>query len=184
MLKPSELLDKLAQLIPPSRRHRHYYHGVLAPNSPLRSRIAAQANIELIPVNIAQEKESRFREENIPFLLNEKHSKEMEQAPASSPAQNNQAPVVIAESRPKEKKQPGQASLFRWAVLLARIFEVLPLCCPKCNHPMRIISFIEDPHTIRKILTHINEPVQPPPIAPARGPPEPVFNYDQTCEFA
>ena len=179
LLKPSELLDKLAQLIPPPRRHRHHYHGVLAPNSPLRSMIAAQANTELIPVNTAPEKESRFLEEK-----NEKHLKEMEQTPASGPVQNNQASVVIDESRPKEKRQPGQASLFRWAMLLARIFEVLPLCCPKCNHPMRIISFIEDPHTIRKILTHINEPAQPSPIAPARGPPEPEFNYDQTCEFA
>jgi uncharacterized protein YbaR (Trm112 family) len=177
-------LDKLAYLIPPPRRHRHHYHGVLAPNSPLRSRIAARANTELIPVNAAPENESRsFQEENIPLLLNEKHSKEMERTPSSGPAQNNQA-SVIAESRPEEKRQPGQASLFRWAMLLARIFEVLPLCCPKCNHPMRIISFIEDPHTIRKILTHIDEPTEPPPIAPARGPPEPEFNYDQTCEFA
>ena len=54
---------------------------------------------------------------------------------------NDQAKIDLETDRPK-----NQASLFRWATLLARIFEVLPLCCPKCNHPMRIISFIKDPH--------------------------------------
>lgn len=36
-LTPLELIDHLAALIPPPRRHRHRYHGVLAPNSPLRA---------------------------------------------------------------------------------------------------------------------------------------------------
>ena len=42
-LTVSELLDRLAALIPPPRRHRHRYHGVLAPNAPLRHAIAARA---------------------------------------------------------------------------------------------------------------------------------------------
>lgn len=36
---PLELIDKLVALIPPPRRHRHRYHGVLAPNSPLRAAV-------------------------------------------------------------------------------------------------------------------------------------------------
>jgi hypothetical protein len=36
-LTPLELIDHLAALIPPPRRHRHRYHGVLAPNAPLRA---------------------------------------------------------------------------------------------------------------------------------------------------
>jgi hypothetical protein len=36
-LTPLELIDQLAALIPPPRRHRHRYHGVLAPNAPLRA---------------------------------------------------------------------------------------------------------------------------------------------------
>ena len=35
-LTPLELIDHLAALIPPPRLHRHRYHGVLAPNAPLR----------------------------------------------------------------------------------------------------------------------------------------------------
>ena len=36
-LTPLELLDRLAALIPPPRIHRLRYHGVLAPNAPLRA---------------------------------------------------------------------------------------------------------------------------------------------------
>jgi len=35
-LSPFEFLDRLADLIPQPRRHRHRYHGVFAPNHPLR----------------------------------------------------------------------------------------------------------------------------------------------------
>ena len=48
-LTARELLDKLAQLIPPPRRHRHHYHGVLAPNSKYRSRVTQFANQEFTP---------------------------------------------------------------------------------------------------------------------------------------
>ena len=34
MLTPMQLLDRLAVLIPPLRKHRHRYYGVLAPNAP------------------------------------------------------------------------------------------------------------------------------------------------------
>ncbi|MCM8624427.1 transposase, partial [Accumulibacter sp.] len=33
MLTPLELIERLAALIPPPRRHRHRYYGVLAPNA-------------------------------------------------------------------------------------------------------------------------------------------------------
>ena len=38
-----ELIDRLAALIPPPRVHRHRYHGVLAPNAPLRAAVTALA---------------------------------------------------------------------------------------------------------------------------------------------
>ncbi len=43
VLTPLELLERLAALIPPPRVHRHRYHGVLAPNSPWRPEVTAQA---------------------------------------------------------------------------------------------------------------------------------------------
>ena len=37
-LSASEFLDRVAALTPPPRKHRHRYFGVLAPNSPWRSK--------------------------------------------------------------------------------------------------------------------------------------------------
>jgi hypothetical protein len=63
------------------------------------------------------------------------------------------------------------ASHYLWAMLLARIYETLPLVCPLCQSPMRIIAFITDGSTVRKILEHLGESSTPPNVAPARGPP-------------
>ncbi len=72
-------------------------------------------------------------------------------------------------------------------MLLARIYEAFPLVCPICHAQMRIIAFIDEADTVKKILEHIGESTQPPRIAPARGPPlwevaagaEPVGNEPQ-----
>ena len=42
-LSASEFLDRVAALIPPPRKHRHCFFGVLAPNSPWRAQVVAQA---------------------------------------------------------------------------------------------------------------------------------------------
>jgi len=54
---------------------------------------------------------------------------------------------------------------------MARVGEEFPLECPVCGGDIRLISFITDPGPIRKILMHVGEPVEPPPVSPARGPP-------------
>ena len=56
-----------------------------------------------------------------------------------------------------------------WALLLALIYEALPLVCPKCGGDMRIIAFINEGPVIRKILGHLGEPISAPLLAPARG---------------
>ena len=42
-LSASEFLDRIAALIPPPRKYRHRYFVVLAPNSPWRALVTAQA---------------------------------------------------------------------------------------------------------------------------------------------
>jgi hypothetical protein len=42
-LSPFEFLDRLADLVPPPRKHRHRYHGVFAPNHKLRPAVTALA---------------------------------------------------------------------------------------------------------------------------------------------
>jgi hypothetical protein len=54
---------------------------------------------------------------------------------------------------------------------MARVGKEFPLECPACGGDIRLIAFITEPGPIRKILTHLGEPLEPPPISPARGPP-------------
>lgn len=83
-------------------------------------------------------------------------------------------PVIVplpVEATTADASHHRAASHYLWAMLLARIYETLPLVCPICGAQMRIIAFITDADTVRKILDHIGESTQPPRIAPARGPP-------------
>lgn len=115
-------------------------------------------------------------------------------------------PVIVPQpvDTTKADAPPHRAaSHYLWAMLLARIYETLPLVCPLCQSPMRIIAFITEGSSVRKILEHLGESTLPPCIASARGPPlweleqahrhqagndpqwdssaqpEPVFEFDQ-----
>ena len=132
LLTPHQLLDRISALIPPPRRHRHRYYGVLAPNSPWRSGVTALA---------------------------------------AAPESSETATAEGKAEAETEETHVRQAARFVWAMLLARIYEVLPLICPKCGGTMKIIAFIDEGDAIRKILTHLGEPVDPPRLTPARGPP-------------
>ena len=73
-----------------------------------------------------------------------------------------------------------------WAVLLARIYDVLPLLCPACGGEMRILAFLTDPPVVSAILLHLDLPHTPPPLSPARGPPQSdllIGLLDQTPAF-
>ncbi|MDP3539992.1 MAG: transposase [Azonexus sp.] len=72
-------------------------------------------------------------------------------------------PATSAASR--EEPRHRAVARYLWAILLARIYEALPLSCPICHSQMRIIAFINDAGTVKKILDHIGESTQPPRIA-------------------
>ena len=67
-------------------------------------------------------------------------------------------------------------------MLLARIYDALPLVCPRCRGPMRIIAFITHAADVQRILEHIGESSETPPIAPSRAPPQEEFEFDQRVE--
>ena len=78
--------------------------------------------------------------------------------------------VLAVEAAPAEPLH-RKAARYVWALLLARIYEVLPLLCPRCGGEMRIIAFITEAAVIQAIPGHLGEPKQPPRLRPARGPP-------------
>ena len=43
-----------------------------------------------------------------------------------------------------------------WARLMRKIYQVDPLTCAKCRGRMKILSFIEDPKIIKRILKHLD----------------------------
>ena len=85
----------------------------------------------------------------------------------------------------KDEQQPPsafrQAAARSWALLLVRIYECLPLLCPNCFAPMRIVAFIKEPAVVESILRHIGEPTQAPATLPARGPPQAEMDFDQSA---
>jgi hypothetical protein len=137
------LLDRLAALIPP-RRHRHHYHGAFAPHSPLRKPVTDCAGQAITPDVSAGRAVT---------VAADTARAELTDAPARTPARRQAA--------------------YAWVRLLARIYEVLPLVCPRCGGEMRLIAFITQAAAIGSILTHLGEAIRPPPLAPrARAPPE------------
>ena len=88
-----------------------------------------------------------------------------------------EAPEAAADDKPTGAF--GRAAARCWALLLVRIYECLPLLCPRCGQPMRIIAFVLDPPVIERILHHIGEPTEPPAILPARSPPQGELGFDQ-----
>ena len=144
MLTPLELSERLAALIPPPRRHRHRYYGVLAPNASLRGQVTALASVPNgAPAADATES----------IAAPSRSSEGAEEAPG-------EAEAILR-----------RAARTTWAVLLARIHEVFPLVCPRCGGEMRIIAFITDAGAVREILSHLGEPTSPPRLMRARAPP-------------
>jgi hypothetical protein len=41
----------------------------------------------------------------------------------------------------------------------------------------KLLAFLTEPRTVRRILEHLELPAEPPPITPARAPPDPVLPY-------
>ncbi|MBL7194648.1 MAG: transposase [Pirellulales bacterium] len=141
-LSPFEFLDRLADLVPPPRKHRHRYHGVFAPNHRLRRAVTA-----LAIGNIAKPHD----------------------AGAGGHAGDGHATGGCCDTQARPRSH--DTSRIAWAKLMARVGEEFPLECPVCGGDIRLIAFITEPGPIRKILTHLGEPLEPPPVSPARGPP-------------
>ncbi|MBU6308559.1 MAG: transposase [Planctomycetes bacterium] len=143
--RPPFALERLSDLVPPPRKHRHRYHGVFAPNHPLRPAVTA-----LAIGNIGKRHE----------------------AAANGHARDGHGTRGCCDTNhATQKPRSHDTSRIAWAKLMARVGEEFPLECPICGGDIRLITFITEPGPIRKILTHLGEPLEPPPLSLARGPP-------------
>jgi len=95
------------------------------------------------------------------------------------PKQPRAAAVVDEDTIPLPPKMP-RAFRIDWASLLKRVFAVDVLRCVKCDGRRRVLAVVDEPAAVKKILEHIGLPSTPVTTAPARGPPQPSFAFDET----
>jgi hypothetical protein len=60
---------------------------------------------------------------------------------------------------------------------------VLPPLCPSFGGETRILASLTNPPVVSRILLHLDLHHLPPPLSPARGPPQGDCLFDQTWEF-
>ena len=59
------------------------------------------------------------------------------------------SPPLIIEDEQNSVPSKG------WAGMIRKVHEVDPLCCPACGGQMKMISFIEEPKAIDRIIRHL-----------------------------
>lgn len=57
--------------------------------------------------------------------------------------------------------------------MLRRVFDLDVLDCPNCHGRMKVIAAIMKADVVAAILESLGLDTEPPPIRPARAPPEP-----------
>ena len=63
---------------------------------------------------------------------------------------------AAVSDEPSSEEPTTSRSSQAWAMLIKRVYEVDPLCCPECGGEMKVVSFIEPPQAdvIEEILQH------------------------------
>ncbi|MBE0575555.1 MAG: transposase [Desulfuromonadales bacterium] len=62
------------------------------------------------------------------------------------------ATEVLILTEPPQKKIPSKT----WRECIKKVWEVDPLACPKCGGEMKLVSFIDEPLLVRRILEHLD----------------------------
>jgi hypothetical protein len=118
-LSPFEFLDRLADLVPPPRKHRHRYHGVFARNHKLRRAITL-----LAIGNIGNRRDAATGGQ------------------AACGAVGGHAVEGCCDTHAKPRSH--DTSRIAWAKLMAGVGEEFPLECPACGGDIRLIAFITE----------------------------------------
>jgi hypothetical protein len=113
-LSPFDFLDRLADLVPRPRKHRHRYHGVFAPNHKRRSAVTA-----LAIGNVGTRRDAATDGRAV-----------------GGHAAGGDAPGDSCGSC--DKPPSHDTSRIAWAKLMARVGEEFPLECPGCGGDIRL----------------------------------------------
>ncbi len=174
VMTATELIARLAALVPPPRYPLVRYHGVFAPAHTWRRRV------------VPRPPEPRRPSTQTPA-----------QPPAHagpSPIDPAPMPVTVPEAAPLDQtalrspfvlSDPHLRRLLDgllvmtgpradWATLLRRSHRVDVLDCPHCHGRLRLLAVVRDTAQARRFLAHLGRPAEPKPLARAR---DPTFDF-------
>jgi len=197
VMERSELLERLAPLIPPPRAHQVRYHGVLAPCASGRDRIVPGRDArEVVPPTIRDDASPRAarpttRIDEALRGLDTRLGHLAETVPPAAaeipgPGPIEAGPVSLdARVRLQAIIEPAVPAPRRtvWADLLQRVFEVDALRCPDCGDRMRVLTAITDPAAAARILECVGVPSRAPPVGAVTPSSRDPFE-DSTLEFS
>ena len=165
--EPSELLEKLAAMIPRPRANQLIYHGAFAPRGVKHERgwvpihgwsddPHGEGSVAVSPVEAGKATTVLGRHGQGPSIGGGGDSP----AQASRAGSSSRAPPEgVGYVRPRH---------FAWADLLRRTFAVDVLDCPQCGGRLRLLATITQRDVIERILTHLGLPTDPVVPEPAR----------------
>ena len=156
VLTAQVLIERLLALVPRPRRHLVTYHGVLAPAASLRPRIVPRRD---------EDEDGEAVGEKLQHDVAEQLEEEGAAEPGEVRARRTRVP-----HRPGKRRRGGRR-YYRWAELLRRVFEIDVLRCPRCGGTRRLLSAIQDPLSIEKVLRAMGLSCDAPELARARAPP-------------
>ena len=196
VMERTELLERLAPLVPPPRAHQVRYHGVLAPCASGRDRVVP-ARVERSGKEVTPGGASTTDVAGADWTLgridgpggpssvgplaelgtesrDEPSAVEADEAVRLEPPLTMEARHAAIDATPPQAstaapaRTRGNSRRTAWADLLQRVFEVDALSCPKCGARMRVLSAITDPEVARRILDCLQMPSRAPPFGPAQ----------------
>jgi hypothetical protein len=190
-----DFLARLTALIPAPHVNMVRYHGVFAPASPLRWQVVPRGVAECRHRALhggvgpgAEEAGERGGDRDDRGGRGGRERGE-EQAGCGAaerqPGRNDNASTSEAAWRlqetglrylmgtlPADKTSPPpRARRLDWAALLARVWSIDVLECPRCHGRMRVIAALSEAAVVSKVLAHLGLPTTLPQPAPARAPP-------------
>jgi hypothetical protein len=141
-------------MFPPSKAP---YHSIRISAFSIRAREALSQHIARLPLSLRKISiEQNGDATAISFSEWPDKPHVVRLAPAGWKKQQQQAdrdpqPYDVEEADSVSDKE----SRSTWARLIAQVYEVDPLVCPRCSAPMRILAVITEPEEVRKILRHL-----------------------------
>jgi hypothetical protein len=101
-----------------------------------------------------------------------------------APNAHERSQTVPAPPSPTVSLAPGDSPAaplrphrLPWAALLARVFALDVTVCPDCGGRLRLIAALPDPVSVRRYLHGVGLPTEPPPLLPARAPPQHAWDF-------